>query len=75
MKEKVLTEHFGLENLYKIDVYQKQVGYRATEKALKEMKPEEILEEVKKANLRGRGGAGFPAGVKWSFVPETDKPK
>ena len=60
MKEKVLTEHFGLENLYKIDVYQKQEGYRATEKALKKMKPEEILEEVKKANLRGRGGAGFP---------------
>jgi len=39
------------------------------------MKPEEILDEVKKANLRGRGGAGFPAGVKWSFVPDTDKPK
>ncbi len=75
MKEKVLTEHFGLESLYKIDVYQKQGGYRATEKALKKMKPEEILEEVKKANLRGRGGAGFPAGVKWSFVPDTDKPK
>ena len=75
MKEKVLTEHFGLENLYKIDVYQKQGGYQATEKALKKMKPEEILEEVKKANLRGRGGAGFPAGVKWSFVPDTDKPK
>jgi NADH-quinone oxidoreductase subunit F len=75
MKEKVLTEHFGLENLHKIDVYQKQGGYRATEKALKKMKPQEILEEVKKANLRGRGGAGFPAGVKWSFVPPTDKPK
>lgn len=75
MKEKVLTEHFGLENLYKIDVYKKQGGYQATEKALKKMKPGEILEEVKKANLRGRGGAGFPAGVKWSFVPDTDKPK
>jgi len=75
MKEKILTEHFGLENLYKIDVYQKQGGYRAAEKALKKMKPAEIMEEVKKANLRGRGGAGFPAGVKWSFVPPTDKPK
>lgn len=75
MKEKVLTQHFGLESLYKIDVYQKQGGYLAAEKALKKMKPAEILEEVKKANLRGRGGAGFPAGVKWSFVPQTDKPK
>jgi NADH-quinone oxidoreductase subunit F len=75
MKEKVLTQHFGLESLYKIDVYQRQGGYRAAEKALKRMKPQEILEEVKKANLRGRGGAGFPAGVKWSFVPDTDKPK
>ena len=75
MKEKVLTEHFGLENLYTIDVYQKRGGYRATEKALKKMKPAEILEEVKKANLRGRGGAGFPAGIKWSFVPDIDKPK
>jgi len=75
MKEKVLTEHFGLESLYKIDVYQKQGGYRATEQALTKTKPEKILEEVKKANLRGRGGAGFPAGVKWSFVPDTDKPK
>jgi NADH-quinone oxidoreductase subunit F len=75
MQEKVLTKHFGLENLYKIEVYQKKEGYQAAEKALKTMKPEEILEEVKKANLRGRGGAGFPAGVKWSFVPPTDKPK
>jgi NADH-quinone oxidoreductase subunit F len=75
MQEKVLTKHFGLENLYKMDVYQKQGGYRAAEKALAKMKPEEILEEVKKASLRGRGGAGFPAGVKWSFIPQTDKPK
>lgn len=75
MKEKVLTQHFGLTNFYKIDVYLKQGGYRATKKALTGMKPEEILEEVKKANLRGRGGAGFPAGVKWGFVPQVDKPK
>ena len=76
MKEKVLTQHFGQENFYKIDVYLKEGGYKAVEKALKEMKPEEILEEAKKANLRGRGGAGFPAGVKWGFVPqEVDKPK
>jgi len=75
MEEKILTQHFDLKNIYKIDVYLKEEGYRATKKALKEMKPEEILDEVKKANLRGRGGAGFPAGVKWGFVPKVDKPK
>jgi NADH-quinone oxidoreductase subunit F len=76
VEEKILTQHFDKENFYKIDVYLKEEGYKAVEKALKEMSPEEILEEAKKANLRGRGGAGFPAGVKWGFVPqEVDKPK
>ncbi|TEU04717.1 MAG: NADH-quinone oxidoreductase subunit NuoF [Candidatus Aminicenantes bacterium] len=74
MAEKVLTQHFGLKNVYQIDEYIKQGGYEAVKKALK-LKPEEILEEMKKANLRGRGGAGFPAGVKWGFVPKVDKPK
>jgi NADH-quinone oxidoreductase subunit F len=73
---KILTEHFDLENFFKIDVYLKNKGYEAVKKALSGMKPEEILEEVKAANLRGRGGAGFPAGVKWGFVPKgIDKPK
>lgn len=75
MKEKILTKNFGLKNSYKINVYLEKKGYTAVKKALKEMTPEQILEEVKKANLRGRGGAGFPAGVKWSFVPDADKPK
>jgi len=76
VEEKLLTRHFDLKNLYKIEVYLKEVGYQAVKRALKEMKPEEILEEVKNANLRGRGGAGFPAGVKWGFVPQdVDKPK
>jgi len=74
MQEKLLTQYFGLENFYQIDEYLKQGGYRAVQKAL-QMKPDEILEEVKKANLRGRGGAGFPAGIKWGFVPKVDKPK
>lgn len=74
MAEKILTQHFGLKSVYQIDEYIKQRGYEAVKKALK-LKPEEILEEMKKANLRGRGGAGFPAGVKWGFVPKVDKPK
>lgn len=76
MEEKVLTKYFSLENLFKIGVYLQQGGYEAVEKSLKSMTPEKILEEVKAANLRGRGGAGFPAGVKWSFVPKNvDKAK
>ncbi|MFQ6070579.1 MAG: NADH-quinone oxidoreductase subunit NuoF [Candidatus Aminicenantales bacterium] len=70
MKEKVITGNFGLKHYFKIDVYLKEGGYKAVKKALKKMNPGEILEEVKKANLRGRGGAGFPAGVKWGFVPQ-----
>jgi len=76
MAEKILTKHFGLANLYEIETYLEQGGYRAVTKALKQMTPAGIMDEVKKASLRGRGGAGFPAGLKWSFVPQTsDKPK
>ena len=55
---------------HKIDVYLKTDGYQALEKALKQMTPDQIIDEVKKSNLRGRGGAGFPTGMKWSFVPK-----
>lgn len=75
MKEKNLSRHFEMDNFYMLDVYLKNEGYQAVKKALSGMKPENILEEVKAANLRGRGGAGFPAGVKWGFVPKVDKPK
>ena len=72
----VISKRFGIPNSNKIDVYRNNDGYRALEKALKEMTPDQIIDEVKKSNLRGRGGAGFPAGMKWSFVPkDTSKPK
>jgi NADH-quinone oxidoreductase subunit F len=72
----ILSKSFGVPNSTKLDVYLKNEGYQALEKALKQMAPGEIIEEVKKSNLRGRGGAGFPAGMKWSFVPkDIDKPK
>ncbi|RMG56897.1 MAG: NADH oxidoreductase (quinone) subunit F [Deltaproteobacteria bacterium] len=73
--ELVLTKYFDDENYRHIDTYMKYGGYSALKKALS-MSPDEIIEEVKKSNLRGRGGAGFPTGVKWSFVPkESEKPK
>jgi len=71
VEEKVLTQHFGVEGLFRIDVYRGQGGYRAVETALQQMTPAAVLDEVKRASLRGRGGAGFPAGVKWGFVPQN----
>jgi NADH-quinone oxidoreductase subunit F len=76
VEEKVLTRLFQVEGITRLDVYRGKGGYEAVEKALKKMKPPEVMEEIKKASLRGRGGAGFPAGVKWSFVPQdVPKPK
>ena len=72
----VSSRRFGISDSRKLEVYRQHDGYQALEKALKQMTPEQIIEEVKKSNLRGRGGAGFPAGVKWSFVPkDTSRPK
>src|ERR1700720_3047068 len=70
----LISRRWGMKDSHKIDVYLMQGGYQALEKALKEMTPETIIEEVKKSSLRGRGGAGFPTGMKWSFVPK-DSPK
>lgn len=65
----------GIRDLHKIEIYEKHSGYEALKKALG-MKPDAVIEEVKKSNLRGRGGACFPTGLKWSFMPKkSDKPK
>ncbi|MGO9274175.1 MAG: NADH-quinone oxidoreductase subunit NuoF [Terriglobia bacterium] len=72
---KVLTRRFGLPNSASIDVFLANEGYQALKKAL-EMGPEKVINEVKNSGLRGRGGAGFNTGMKWSFVPKNiDKPK
>jgi NADH-quinone oxidoreductase subunit F len=67
--EPVLMRYMDLEGSETLEVYKKHGGYTALEMALTEFKPEEIIEQVKESGLRGRGGAGFPAGLKWSFVP------
>ena len=66
--EPVLSRNFEVPGSQSIDVYRQQGGYKAIAKAL-EMGREAVAEEVRKSNLRGRGGAGFPAGTKWSFLP------
>jgi NADH-quinone oxidoreductase subunit F len=72
----LISRRFGIKHSHRIDVYLQQDGYKALQKALKEMTPEGIIDEVKKSGLRGRGGAGFPTGMKWSFVPkDSPKPK
>ena len=72
MGRKLLTEHINVEGIETFDVYRKHGGYRSVEKALKTMTPDEVVEEVKKSGLRGRGGAGFPAGMKWSFLAKPE---
>ena len=76
MKETLLlTKHMreNPENSHLIEVYEKNNGYSAAKKALKENNPGEIIEEIKTSNIRGRGGAGFPTGVKWGFLAEDEE--
>jgi len=71
--EKVLLPE--IENLHQLDVYIKNGGYESTKKAFSQS-PDDIIEQVKKSGLRGRGGAAFLTGLKWSFMPKsTNKPK
>lgn len=72
MGRKLLLEHIDVPGIETYDVYRKHGGYRSVEKALKTMSPDEVVEEVKKANLKGRGGAGFPTGMKWSFLAKPE---
>src|SRR5262249_58278359 len=68
--EKILTRNFDRADAHTLAVYRETGGYTAWEKA-RSMEPSAITDEVKKANLRGLGGAGFPTGMKWSFVPKN----
>tara|TARA_B100001778_G_scaffold4045_1_gene3510 strand:+ start:3492 stop:4814 length:1323 start_codon:yes stop_codon:yes gene_type:complete len=70
----ITTSRWNIEDGHTLDGYIKSGGYQAIEKAL-EISPQEVHEEVKKASLLGRGGAGFPAGVKWGFLPENVWPR
>jgi NADH-quinone oxidoreductase subunit F len=73
--EKILTKFADDANQRRVEGYERNGGYRAWKKIVAEWTPEQVTEEVKKSGLRGRGGAGFPTGQKWSFAPKnTGKP-
>lgn len=71
---KMLTEHYHDDSYISLEGYTKKGGYEVLKQALK-MKPEDIIAKVKESGLRGRGGAGFPTGMKWSFLPKNDEPR
>ena len=76
MKETLLlTKHMreNPQDSHLIDIYEKNNGYNAARKVLKENNPGEVIEEIKESNIRGRGGAGFPTGVKWGFLAEDQE--
>jgi NADH-quinone oxidoreductase subunit F len=72
MGRQLLLEHIKVEGIRGYEVYRREGGYRAAEKALKTMTPDQVTDEVKKSGLRGRGGAGFPTGMKWSFLAKPE---
>ncbi len=67
----ILLRHRDIPDIKNIEVYKQNGGFQSLQKALTAMQPKQIVEEVKASGLRGRGGAGFPTGVKWSFLPDT----
>ncbi len=73
MCEPVLLRNRGVEGIRGLSVYRARGGYKAAETAIKHQNPDAIIELIKASGLRGRGGAGFPAGMKWSFLPPDRK--
>jgi len=74
MEHKLLTEHYHRDNYKTLVGYQDRGGYETFKKALNQT-PDQIVSEVKESGLRGRGGAGFPTGIKWSFLPNNKEPR
>ena len=71
MEEKFLLARVDEENSHRIDIYEAGGGYDAARRVFAELQPDEVVEQVKASGIRGRGGAGFPAGVKWGFLAPT----
>lgn len=74
MSQYVLFRHRDLPDIDQLEIYRQNSGFTAFAKALKEMTPQQVTDEVKASGLRGRGGAGFPTGLKWSFIDNNNWP-
>ncbi len=74
MAEHVLLRHRDIPDIDRLDVYRAHGGFEAFRQAVTQMDPDQVTEEVKKSGLRGRGGAGFPTGLKWSFMDKRNWP-
>jgi len=74
MSEYILFRHLEIPNIDRLDVYRQHGGFETFRKAVTSMKPDEVTEIVKASGLRGRGGAGFPTGLKWSFIDSNAWP-
>jgi NADH-quinone oxidoreductase subunit F len=72
MARKLLLDKANIEGITRYDVYRQHGGYAAVEKVLKSMSPDQVTDQVKKSGLRGRGGAGFPTGMKWGFLAKPE---
>ncbi|OQY92166.1 MAG: NADH-quinone oxidoreductase subunit F, partial [Chloroflexi bacterium UTCFX4] len=73
--EPIILRNKNIPEIADIDVYERNGGFTALKKALKEMTPEQVTDAVKASGLKGRGGAGFPTGLKWSFLPKGVFPR
>ena len=72
MERRILLQHIDVPGIETFEVYRNKGGYASAEKALKTMSPDDVTDEVKKSGLRGRGGAGFPTGMKWGFLAKPE---